>query len=226
MDEGMEPTNLMNFLAATEYPHLSKALDASSVPIVIVTTVDRPMTVEYANEAAEDLSGFSRHELVGMSLRDLLGCESNDLSKHRLDLSKLTRKHCCVRGACWLHRNGGDPLLCTINSSSFTEGDDSARRAILTFEVINNRIQVGVQQQANEMFEAFTARERQVFESIAQGRSTKEIARQLEISPRTAEQHRAKIYAKAKTRNIATLVLFGQALGLRIKPDFNMDDGD
>jgi PAS domain S-box-containing protein len=216
----------MNFFAATDYPHSSKVLDASAVPIVVVTTIDRRMTVEYANEAAEELSGFSRHELAGMGLRDLLGCESNDLSKHRLDLSKLTGKNCCMRGTCWLHRNGGDPVLCSIKSTSFAESDGSVGRAILTFEVVNNRIQVGVQQQAREVFEEFTARERQVFELIAQGRSTKEIARQLVISPRTAEQHRAKIYAKARTRNIATLILLGQALGLRIRPELNIADGD
>ncbi len=48
-------------------------------------------------------------------------------------------------------------------------------------------------------------REREVLELIVSGRSTKEAARDLGISPRTAEVHRGRVIAKYQARNAADL---------------------
>jgi two-component system response regulator FixJ len=54
--------------------------------------------------------------------------------------------------------------------------------------------------------ERLTARERQVLERITQGASNKEAGRELGISPRTVEVHRARIMEKLKAKNAADLV--------------------
>jgi FixJ family two-component response regulator len=51
-----------------------------------------------------------------------------------------------------------------------------------------------------------TARERDVLERIAQGASNKEAGRQLGISPRTVEVHRARIMEKLGAKNTADLM--------------------
>jgi two-component system, LuxR family, response regulator FixJ len=51
-----------------------------------------------------------------------------------------------------------------------------------------------------------TKRERDVLAQIAAGASNKEAGRQLGISPRTIEVHRARIMAKLGARNVADLV--------------------
>ena len=51
-----------------------------------------------------------------------------------------------------------------------------------------------------------TAREREVFERLARGSSNKAVARDLGISPRTIEVHRARIMEKLQARNLAHLV--------------------
>jgi len=51
-----------------------------------------------------------------------------------------------------------------------------------------------------------TAREREVFERLALGSSNKAVARDLGISPRTVEVHRARIMGKLEARNLAHLV--------------------
>ena len=51
-----------------------------------------------------------------------------------------------------------------------------------------------------------TAREREVFERLARGSSNKAAARDLGISPRTIEVHRARIMEKLQARNLAHLV--------------------
>lgn len=59
-----------------------------------------------------------------------------------------------------------------------------------------------------------TAREREVFHLIAEGHTTKEIARQLGISVKTAENHRARVLDKAGVRNTAELVRYALRKGL------------
>lgn len=51
-----------------------------------------------------------------------------------------------------------------------------------------------------------TARERQVFDALTAGRSNKEIAGDLEISPRTVEIFRAKVMAKMEAPSLSALV--------------------
>ena len=54
--------------------------------------------------------------------------------------------------------------------------------------------------------ERLTPRESDVLKQIAAGASNKEAGRQLGISPRTVEVHRARIMEKLRARNAADLV--------------------
>ena len=54
--------------------------------------------------------------------------------------------------------------------------------------------------------EPLTRREREVLEQFASGASNKEAGRQLGISPRTIEDHRANIMKKLGARNAADLI--------------------
>ncbi|GAB2515812.1 response regulator [Lysobacter humi (ex Lee et al. 2017)] len=59
-----------------------------------------------------------------------------------------------------------------------------------------------------------TTREREVFHLIAEGLTTKEIARKLDISAKTAENHRARVLDKVGVRNTAELVRYALRKGL------------
>ncbi len=59
-----------------------------------------------------------------------------------------------------------------------------------------------------------TPREREVFHLIAEGMTTKEIARQLDISVKTAENHRGRVLEKLAVRNTAELVRYASRKGL------------
>lgn len=59
-----------------------------------------------------------------------------------------------------------------------------------------------------------TAREREVFHLIADGLTTKEIARRLSISVKTAENHRYRVLDKLDVRNSAELVRYASRKGL------------
>jgi two-component system response regulator FixJ len=58
-------------------------------------------------------------------------------------------------------------------------------------------------------------RERHVLEGILAGRSTKMIAHDLGISPRTVEIHRARMLERLRTRSIAEAIRLAVIAGLR-----------
>jgi DNA-binding NarL/FixJ family response regulator len=63
-----------------------------------------------------------------------------------------------------------------------------------------------------------TPRQREILQLIAEGRSTKEIAQTLALSPRTVETHRAQIMERLDVHDLAGLVLFAVRMGI-VKPD-------
>ncbi|WP_375291819.1 response regulator transcription factor [Qipengyuania sp.] len=62
------------------------------------------------------------------------------------------------------------------------------------------------QVRAQQRLEQLTKREFEVLESVCEGRSNKEVATVLGISPRTVEIHRANVFNKLGVRNIAAAV--------------------
>jgi DNA-binding NarL/FixJ family response regulator len=53
-----------------------------------------------------------------------------------------------------------------------------------------------------------TPREREVLQLLAEGRSNKEVAVALDISPKTVEPHRARIFAKLHLHSMNELVRY------------------
>lgn len=67
---------------------------------------------------------------------------------------------------------------------------------------------------AGDPYGTLTSREREVFHLIAEGLTTKEIARRLDISVKTAENHRGRVLDKLGVRNTAELVRYALRRGL------------
>jgi DNA-binding NarL/FixJ family response regulator len=61
---------------------------------------------------------------------------------------------------------------------------------------------------------ALTPREREVFHLVAEGKTTKEIAGLLDISVKTADNHRTRVMDKLGVRNAAELVRYAARKGL------------
>jgi two-component system response regulator FixJ len=68
---------------------------------------------------------------------------------------------------------------------------------------------------ARERFSTLTAREREVLEFLVRGASAKEIARQLSLSPRTVETHRAHLMTKTGAKSLSTLLRLAILAGFR-----------
>ncbi|SEQ05182.1 DNA-binding response regulator, NarL/FixJ family, contains REC and HTH domains [Solimonas aquatica] len=66
----------------------------------------------------------------------------------------------------------------------------------------------------DDPYASLTAREREAFHLVIQGKTTKEIAQILDIGVKTAENHRARMMEKLGLRNTAEVVRFAALRGL------------
>ncbi len=66
------------------------------------------------------------------------------------------------------------------------------------------------------LYGQLTGREREILGMVAQGKTSKEIARALDISPRTVEVHRSHVMDKLGTQSLADLIRIAQLCTLLI----------
>ncbi len=69
----------------------------------------------------------------------------------------------------------------------------------------------------DESLDSLTTRERQILQLIAEGHTSKEIAKALNISNKTADTHRAHIMEKLNLHNVAELTRYAISVGLTDK---------
>ncbi|HET9400625.1 MAG TPA: response regulator transcription factor [Candidatus Acidoferrales bacterium] len=65
-----------------------------------------------------------------------------------------------------------------------------------------------------DTYELLTTREREILQLVAEGRTNKEVATKLNISPYTAETHRRRILQKLNLHSSAELVLYAVRKGI------------
>jgi FixJ family two-component response regulator len=89
---------------------------------------------------------------------------------------------------------------------------DTVHKALLEAAKLQSRI--AENQKAMASMQSLTRREREVMTMVAQGLANKEIARQLHISHRTVEQHRASVMNKVGAETLLDLLRVAQRIGL------------
>jgi DNA-binding NarL/FixJ family response regulator len=72
----------------------------------------------------------------------------------------------------------------------------------------------GSGEQQETMLDALTPRQREILQMIAEGKSTKEIAYQLDVSVKTIETHRAALMERLGIHDVAGLVIYAVRNGL------------
>jgi DNA-binding NarL/FixJ family response regulator len=65
-----------------------------------------------------------------------------------------------------------------------------------------------------DFIDGLTAREREILQLVAEGHTTKDIARELRLSPKTVDSHRDHIMEKLGVRNVASLTKYAIREGL------------
>jgi two-component system response regulator NreC len=81
-------------------------------------------------------------------------------------------------------------------------------------KVIEDYLSLKKKSHQDDLYNRLSNREREVFQMIAEGRSTKEIADILCLSPSTVKTHRSNIMEKLEMDNISQLIQFAIHLGI------------
>jgi two-component system response regulator FixJ len=99
--------------------------------------------------------------------------------------------------------------------------DEAELLTILNRLVANSQVSAELdelKEQGQARLSRLTERERDVFNGLIMGKTNKGIARDLGISPRTVEIHRARVMEKLEARTLSDVVRLALALGLRHEP--------
>jgi two-component system response regulator NreC len=81
-------------------------------------------------------------------------------------------------------------------------------------KVIEDYLSLKKKSHQDDLYNRLSNREREVFQMIAEGRSTRQIADILCLSPSTVKSHRSNIMEKLEMDNIAQLIQFAIHLGI------------
>jgi two-component system alkaline phosphatase synthesis response regulator PhoP len=166
-----------------------------------ITENDRILMV---NKAFSKISGLDRDLTSLPSMDDLLVMEENETNRYDFHKCINGLKKCCFLKSLPLRSN---PLLKfdihLVNNDYFGEN-------IFIAEVVPG--QYSIQDQITENAqsnktrfmanEVLTRREKEILDYSAKGLPIKQIAREMKISARTVEKHRANIMTKTNTTNI------------------------
>lgn len=164
--------------------------------------VARHRVIQLCNSKLLDVFGFRRADLLGKSLSLLYPSEEEF---QRIGLIGLQR----MRGTGYynderiMKRRSNELFWCRVRGQSLTPEDPFAHSVWSFVDLSDTRPIIDL-----------TARERQVAMLLAEGHTSKTIARLLEISPRTVEAYRARLLEKLGARNSAELV--GRLSGIPI----------
>lgn len=102
-------------------------------------------------------------------------------------------------------------IVKAINSAM--KGDTYLSPSISS-RVIEDYVGMNKKSSEEELYNTLTNREREVFQMIVEGSSTKKIAETLYVSPSTVKSHRSNIMEKLKMDNLSQLIQYAIQLGI------------
>ncbi|MGY4831709.1 LuxR C-terminal-related transcriptional regulator [Sphaerotilaceae bacterium SBD11-9] len=157
--------------------------------------VSRNRIIQRCNEAYASMFGYTPEELIGRSMSVLYPSEQEFMGIGARGLAVMRD---CGRYAderIMKHRDGR--LFWCHASGRALDRDDPFGCAVWMFEDISAR---------RPMCTALTVREREIAQLLIEGKTSKQIARVLNVSPRTIDAHRVRLLRKLKVNTATEMV--------------------
>jgi two-component system, NarL family, response regulator NreC len=110
-----------------------------------------------------------------------------------------------------LKDSAGEDLINAV--AALAEGQSFFSPAVAQL-MLNDYVRRAGQTVVADRYDSLSDREREIFQLVAEGRSNKDVAEILSISPATVETHRARILQKLDVHNTAELVLYAVRKGV------------
>lgn len=161
-------------------------------PVGLVLTESR--VIRACNPAFAAMFGYSTAELLNKSFAVLYPSLEEFVAIRNVGVEPLRRNNRYTDERI-MARKDGSLFWCRVRGQSLTRDDDPLRRAVWSFADLSEVKPVS----------GLTTRERQIVMHLGEGRTSKEIARTLSISPRTVEAYRARLMKKHSAGNVAEL---------------------
>ncbi len=168
-------------------------------PIGLLVTRDR--VIEHCNRALMAMFGYSREQLVGRTTEMLYPshAEYEDIGARGVRSILAEGVHRDER--IMLHRNG-ELFWCAVSGYPMDPAHPYAC-AVWVLEDLRSQRPVRM---------ALTPREREISTLILAGRTSKQIAKELHLTPRTVETYRLRLMRKLEVRTVGELI--SRILGL------------
>jgi PAS domain S-box-containing protein len=182
---------MVDYPSAVQPNDLELAFDFVGVGLCLT----RDRVIQRCNHAFADMFGFAVDALTGQSLALLYPSqrEFEDTGAQKLPLMQEEGGFSDER---IMRRKEGSLFWCHVIGRALDRVKPFTC-AVWAFEDISVRRSVTT---------SLTAREREVAQALFEGKSAKEIAKQLAISYRTVEAHRARLVQKYNVKNTAGLI--------------------
>lgn len=162
-------------------------------PIGIVVTENR--IIRTCNDCFATMFGYEPDELKDQSFEVLYPSSEEFTKIKNIGVERLRTSNQYTDERIMARRDKS-LFWCRVRGHTMTR-DDPLKNAVWTFADLSD----------TRPYQSLTPRERQIVMHVGEGRTSKEIARILEISPRTVEVYRAKLLKKFSVKNMAELLL-------------------
>ncbi len=174
---------------------------------------DNPLVA--VNPAFLELTGYEEHEVIGRNCRFLRGPDTENAQTVKLR-DAIFERHATLAELVNYRKDGSRFRNAVMIAPLFDESGKIEYFVGSQIEVktAEESITVVRQEQAAQIVQRLSPRQREILQQMAQGFRTKQIAYMLSLSEKTVQMHRMLLFKKLDTSNAADAVRIAVEAGL------------
>jgi PAS domain S-box-containing protein len=177
------------------------------------TQADNPLIA--VNAAFCALTGYTEAEVIGRNCRFLRGPDTENGQTEKLRTA-VYGQHSAL-AVLINYRKDGSPFRNAVMIAPLFDDDGNLELFVGSqIEVLPEEGSIGLvrQQQAAQIVDRLSPRQREILQQMARGFRTKQIAYRLSLSEKTVQMHRMLMFKKLSTSNAADAVRIAVEAGL------------